>query len=343
MRKILLIFLLPFTVLSVAQSQSFTVDELIKLAYLPSKNVESYMKKKGFVYSGYKSEMNDETASFIEKGKSKKIGNWSRSIDICIKDNSKKFTLYTTALSEYQQGQQNLIKAGYFYDNTKDLKKESSILFQKANITIKSSRVMQDSVTLYSFDLVEKSIPSSLRYAEDLLQFDSHEFLVSYFGEHNVKKDRYYLSEKELKRCSVLFSGTERQAVFVWDDDIYLNNLAYILLTNKLPTEEGMKNDPLAGNNEWQLENGLRPGMALKELLKINEIDFNIYGNKSELAFLVKPTEDGKINFKKTAVMLSCPRCFDDKIFNQKEVSALDIAKANLPMRVFDVVIYAAK
>lgn len=342
MRKVLLILLLPFIVLSVAQSQSFTVDELIKLAYLPSKNIESYMKKKGFMYSGYKSEMVDATASFIEKNRSKQSAS-TRSIDICIKDNLKSFTLYTSALTEYQQGQQNLIKAGYFYDNTKDLKKETSMLFQKANITIKCSQEMQDSVIQYRFALVEKSIPSSLRYAEDLLQFDSHEFLVSFFGEQNVKKDRYFLSEKELKRCSVLFSGTERQAVFVWDNDIYLNNLAYIMLTNKLPTEEGLKNDPLAGNNEWQMKNGLRPGMPLKELLKINEVDFNIYGNKSELAFLVKPSEDGKINFKKAAVMLSCPRCYDDKIFNQKEISALEIAKANLPMRVFDVVIYAAK
>lgn len=342
MRNALLI-LIQFLVLSTVQSQSFTINELIKLAYLPSKNVESYMKKKGFVYSGFKTEMVDETASFIERGKSKKVAGYTRSVDICIKNNFKSFTLHTTALTEYQLGQQNLIKAGYFYDNTKDLKKETSILFQKANITVKCSQVMQDSIMQYSFHLVEKSIPSSLRYAEDLLQFDSHEFLVNFFGEQNVKKDRYYLSEKELKRCSVLFSGTERQVVFVWDDEVYLNNLAYIMLTNKLPTEEGLKNDPLAGNNEWQMKNGLRPGMALKELLKINEIDFNIYGNKSELAFLVKPTEEGKINFKKIAVMLSCPRCFDDKIFNQKEISALDIAKADLPMRVFDVVIYASK
>lgn len=343
MRKVLLILFILFIVLPVARSQSFTVEELIKLAYLPSKNIESYMKKKGFVYSGNKTEMVDEIASFIERGKSKKIGVSPRSIDICLKDNMKSFTLYTTALAEYHQGQQNLIKAGYFYDNHKDIRKETSMLFQKANITIRCSQVMQDNVMHYKFDLVEKSIPNSLRYAEDLLQFDSHEFLVSFFGEQNVMKDRYHLSEKELKRCSVLFNGTERQAVFVWDDDIYLNNLAYIILTNKLPTEEGLKNDPLAGNNEWQLRNGLRPGMALKDLLKINEVDFSIYGNKSELAFLVKPTEDGKINFKKTAVMLSCPRCFGDKIFNQKEISALEVAKANLPMRVFDVVIYASK
>ncbi|MEO5781954.1 MAG: hypothetical protein ABIQ07_01705 [Ginsengibacter sp.] len=152
----------------------------------------------------------------------------------------------------------------------------------------------------------------------------------------------YYLSEKELKKCSVLFSGTPRQAVFVWGDDNNMNDLSYVLVSNILPTEGAKKSSSFTGNNEWQLKNGICPGMALKDLLKINEVDFDIYGNKSELAFIVKPNESGKVDFRKTAVMLSCHECFDNKIFDQKLVSALDVAKANLPMRVFDVVIYAS-
>ncbi len=166
--------------------------------------------------------------------------------------------------------------------------------------------------------------------------------MVSYFGEENVKKDVYYFSEKELKKCSVLFSGTPRQAVFVWGDDEHLNNLAYILVTNSLPTEGAKKSYPLSQNNEWRLKCGIYPGMTLKELLKINETDFDIYGNKSELAFLAKGNELCKVDFKKTAVMFSCHECFANKIFNQDAVSALDVAKANLQMRVFDVVVYAA-
>ena len=177
-------------------------------------------------------------------------------------------------------------------------------------------------------------------YAEELLQFDSHEFLVSFFGVQNVKKDMYYFSEKELKKCSVLYSGTRRQAVFVWGDENNLNNLSYILVTNVLPTAGAEKNNPLTGNNEWQFQNGIREGMPIKELLKINEMDFDIYGNESELAFMVKPEKKGKIDFKKTAVMLSCSDCFDDKIFRQQVVSALDVAKENLPVCVYDVIIY---
>lgn len=318
--------------------QPVTVKDLLTLAYLPSKNIEHYLNKKGFVLSWSASDSGNMRATFIERMKFKKNAGPKRSIDLLIKDDTKYFTLHTPVLDEYLEGQHRLIKSGFFYD-TLNVKKES-MLFQKANISINASSQLQDTTTYYSFSLKEKAIPASLEFAEDLLQFDSHQFLVSFFGEQNVKKDMYYLSEKELKKCSVLYSGTTRQVVFVWADDIYLNDLSYILVSNVLPTESGKNNNPLSQHNEWQLKSGIYAGMTLKDLLKINGMDFDIYGNKSELAFLIKPNDYGKIDFKKTAVMLSCHECFDNKIFNQPIVSALDVAKANLPMRVFDVVIY---
>ena len=81
--------------------------------------------------------------------------------------------------------------------------------------------------------------------------------------------------------------------------------------------------------------------MSLKDLLKINESDFDIYGNKSELSYLIKPDQSGKIDFSKTAIMLSCHECFENKLFNKQLVSALDLAKANLAVKVFDIVLYA--
>lgn len=340
MKKILLILILQGFASGKGYCQSFTVDDLVTLSYLPSKNIDHYLNKKGFVLSWSSSDSGTMKATFIEKGKFKKSAGPKKRIDICIKNGSKDFTLHTFLLNEYIEGQRRLIKSRFFYDTLKDINKESSMLFQKANISIRTTTEIEDSIAHYRFNLTEKAIPSTLMYAEDLLQFDSHQFLVSFFGEQNVKKDMYYLSEKELKRCSVLFSGTPRQAVFVWGDDIYLNDLSYILVSNVLPTEGAKNNNPLSHHNEWQLKNGIYPGMALKDLLKINEMDFDIYGNKSDLAFLAKPNQFGKVDFKQTAVMLSCHECFDNKIFNQVLVSALDVAKANLPMRVFDIVVY---
>ena len=86
-------------------------------------------------------------------------------------------------------------------------------------MTIETEAVDEDSTHEYCFKLTIRKMPAKIKYAEDLLQFDSHEFLTSFFGKQNVKKDLYYFSEKELQKCSVLFSGSRYQVVFVWGDE----------------------------------------------------------------------------------------------------------------------------
>ena len=342
MKKILFSFILcSFILAVVVNGQSFTVDNLIKLASLPSKDFDHFMNKNGYILSRSKLENNTMEADFKVKIKRKRpyIGP-ARTIIVNLKDDSKYFTLHTSSLNEYIDGQQSLIKSGFFYDKQKDVTQDTSILFQRGNMLVQATALDLDGVKQYNFVLKLKKMPSAVKFAEDLLQFDSHELLVSFFGEPNVKKDMYYFSEKELKKCSVLFSGTRYQVVFVWGDENNLNNLLYILVPHSLPTSGAEKKNPITGNNEWQFRNGIYPGMNLKELLRLNETDFNIYGNTSELAFMVKPDENGKIDFTKTAVMLSCNNCDDIRIFNQKEVSALAVARKDLPMYVSDVVIY---
>jgi hypothetical protein len=341
MKKILLILILYNFASGTADGQSFNIDNLVKVASLPSKDIDHFMNRNGYVLTSSKLENEAMEASFSIKVKKNKpyIGP-KRTINIYLKDDSKYFTLHTSSLNEYVDGQRSLIKSGFFYDKQKDVSKDTSILFQKGNTLIQATAGEDDGIPRYSFKLKVKKIPSAIKYAEDLLQFDSHEFLISFFGEQNVKKDMYYFSEKELKKCSVLFSGTRYQVVFVWGDDNNLNNLLYILVPHALPTAGAEKKNPVTGNNEWQFRNGIYPGMDIKELLRLNEMDFNIYGNTSELAFMVKPVDNGKIDFKKTAVMLSCNNCDDIKMFNQQEVSALAVAKKDLPMYVTDVIIY---
>ena len=85
----------------------------------------------------------------------------------------------------------------------------------------------------------------------------------------------------------------------MWGDENNLNNLSYILVSNVLPTKEAEKNNPLTGNNEWKFQNGIHSGMPIKDLLRLNEMDFDIYGNKSDLAFMVKPGETEKLILRK--------------------------------------------
>lgn len=341
MKRILLLLLLQNFIVTKSHSQQFTVHDLVELSSLSQKEIDHFMIKKGFQlnYSQQRKDTSAVSYSFKIKGK-KKHKDTERSVDMLINDNLKYFTLHTSSLNEYLDGKRTLIKDGFFYGNKKEVSQDSLMLFQKLNISIEATTEVRDSINEYIFKLKEKKIPDSVVYAEDLLQFDSNEFLVSFFGEKNVKKDMYYFSKKELKKCSVLFSGTQYQAVFVWGNENTLNNLSYVLITDILPTEGGKQNVYVDENNKWKFKNGLHSGMTLRDLLRLNEMDFYIYGNKSDLAFMVTPEETGKINFRKTGIMLSCSNCYDNEIFEQPEVSALDIAKANLPLRVFDIILY---
>ena len=334
-----MILLLSFPASKVS-SQSFTIYDLLKLADLPSNSINNYLFKKGFILNH---DLQSDTiqASFIQKIKGrKKPGGVQQSIDFYLNNGSRYFIFHTSSSDEYIEGERRLIKSDFIYDKGRDINKDSLLLFQKKNISILASIELKDSVAGYTFKLKQRKIPDSVIYAEDLLQFDSHEFLVSYFGEKNVTKDLYYFSEKELKKCSVLFNGTLYQVAFVWGDENNLNNLSYIIISNVLPTKDGRQNSIANENNAWKFQSGIRHGMSLKEVLRLNEMDFDIYGNKSDLAFMIKPADTGKIDFKKTAIMFNCINCYDNAIFDQAEISALDIAKANLPLHVFDIIIY---
>lgn len=341
MKKFFLALFLQSVVLCLVHGQSFTIDDLLQIRN-EGKNLDHFMAKNNFA-PGSAFDRNDSVTTFTERSKSRKKELTSpRTVEVYKKGDARCYAFHTTSLKDFQDGQKRLMKTGYFYDKAKDYTKDSLILYQRKNLAILASFVLKDSMPNYTFLVEEKRIPdiTEVKYGEDLLHFDSHEFLASYFGEENVTKDMYYLSEKELKKCSILFSGTNRQVVFVWKDENNLNELDYIILSNVLPTAGAAKFSGVTGNNEWTLHNGIYPGMTIKELLKLNEIDFEIYGNSSDLAFMIKPETAGKIDFKKTAVMLACNSCDTDRYFNKKLVSALALAKQNLPLYVYDVIIY---
>jgi len=343
MKRCFFIIILQYYVTGMVYSQSFTVDDLLSLTTLPPKNIDQFMIKNGFL-SGLSSR--DDTlivTRFFEKIKARRKDTLTkRSIDMYKKNDFNYYTFHTTSLNEYRDGINRLIKKGFFYDDKKDVYKETSTLFQKKNITIETNTGMKDDVPVYNFVLKKKELPdpSTIQFAEDLLIFNSHELLVGFFGEKNVKKDLYYFSEKELKKCSVLFGNSSRQVVFVWGDENNLCNLSYILVSNVIPTVSAEKFDGVIKMNEWEMENGIRLGMSIKELIVLNGKEFEFYGNLSKLAFTVKPEYSGKIDFKKTVIMLSCNNCNNDKLFNTDSVRAIDAAEENLPLYINSFLLY---
>lgn len=325
--------------------QSFTMEDLLTLSSLSPGNAGHFMNKKRFSpvtnTDGYL-----KATSFFEEAKAKKKDtSATRSIDMYKKDNAWYFVFHTSSKNEFVSGQEQLIKSGFSYDNKKDIRRETSMLFQKRNITVKAFSDTIEENPQYTFVLEKKEIPgpASIRFAENLLCFDSHEYLVSFFGTANVKKDLYYFSDKQLKKCSVLFPNTSRQVLFVWDDENNLSDLSYILIGDVIPTVSAEKFNDVIINNKWELENGIHTGMSIKELLMLNEKDFEFYGNRSGLSFMIKPENNGKIDFKKATIMLSCSNCNNNPLFNQKLLNATEVAEENLPLYVHAIIISAEK
>ncbi|MDQ6762801.1 MAG: hypothetical protein M3015_09270 [Bacteroidota bacterium] len=342
MNRILLLLSLQSFAFSVANSQSFNVNDLLALTSMPQKTMVHLMSKRKFSPAESEMENNIPSTLFLQKIKNRRSDEPERSVVLYNSEDTKYYILHTASKAEYLDGQARLIKAGFIYDTNKDFGKEASMFYQKRNITIEAITETKDDIAAYTFILRQKEMPdlSTIRYGEDLLQFTSHEFLVSFFGESNVKKDRYYFSEKALKKCSVLFGGSNRQVVFVWKDEINLSGIEYILISTKIPTESGANTEKVLNTNEWKLKSGIHHGTDIKELLRLNENDFEIYGNNSDLAFMIEPAQNGNIDFKKTALLLTCKGCNNDALFDKKTVSALDVAKKDLPVSVFDIIIY---
>jgi hypothetical protein len=340
-----LLFLLFFqgAVMCMAQTRPFTVDDLLAISSLSPKNLESYMNKNGFSSGGRNLKKNVMAVTFHEKMNINTNDTLAinRSIDIYKTDDTYCFALHTSSQQEYQDGQISLIKQGFVYDDKKKQAQASSQLFQKGNITVLASVDIEYDGTVYTFLLGRKEFPSAakIQFADDLLNFDSHEYLVSYFGEKNVKKDLYYFTEKDLKNCSVLFGNSGRQVVFVWADEANMRTLSYILICGIMPTVSAAQFEGHTIANEWRLKNGLRCGMSLKELILLNGKDFEFYGDRSDFPLMVDPEKSGEIDFKKTGIMLNCLACNGSALMNRTKVSAEDAVENSLPLYVFNIMI----
>jgi hypothetical protein len=344
MTRLLFILILHSIFICGAKAQTITVDDLLTLSNLPTKNVDHFMNKKGFVTGSGSFQYNASAVSFFQKRSKKKRAvppSVIQSVDIYQKEGSYWFTLHTTSVGEWVDGKNRLKKEGFFYDKDVDTSGAVSLLFQKRTISILADSSRKDSSTQYNFSLqlMELPEPGSIQDAEDLLKFDSHEHLATVFGPSNVKKDLYYFTEKQMKKCSILFANTSRQAIFVWEDEGNLRKLAYVIVSSISPTLSAARFSGYVSPNRWITKKGISASMSLRELLQLNGEDFEFYGINSEFAYMVEPKRTGNLDFKKTGVMLGCLDCSDSKLLEKTKISAANAVDKNLYLYVFYIMI----
>ena len=336
----LLILLFSLCVICIwANGQSLTVDDLLLLSAQSPKNVNKYLANKNFFPGTDNRQYLDGPVTFFEKKKKNNKDSIDRKLELSKKEDNYYYSLFTPDEKEYQSGCNRLREIGFL--EYKDASSGNEFFYQKKNITIKAFPSTNGEILNYVFALQKKEMPpvSEISYTEDLLKFTSHEYLVSYFGEENVKKDLYYFSEKELRKCSVLFPNSGQQAVYVWDNEERYSGIDYVLISGILPTIGAAKYSNFIRQSTWLSRDGLYAGMSLNELLQLNGKDFEFYGRNSELAYMVSPERNGTINFKKTGVMLGCVNCSGSKLLSNQKISAIDALQNNLPLFVYYIMI----
>src|SRR5665647_253065 len=211
MKKITFFSFLCLLVL-VTNGQVLYTDNLLTMATLSKQKMGSYLSKKGYAYAG-KDQFNDTVLSRYVYRKSTDTND--KNIDTPIRSIYREdvkeafFISYqTTSLPEFKELVEQFKKTGFFCNGSTDSLQTAALLFQHNDITVRTFFTVTDSTKKYCLQVQKKIFPSpkDMYYADDLLAFTSHEYLVYYFGKNNVKNDIYYFSGNEIARCSVLLS-----------------------------------------------------------------------------------------------------------------------------------------
>ncbi len=166
--------------------------------------------------------------------------------------------------------------------------------------------------------------PADVNYGDDLFVFSSHEYLVHYFGEQNVRKDMYFISGSDMVNCSILLPNTSRQVVFLWVDQINRRGIRGILFGGQHNVAGANAASNYVGQNSWVMKSGLHAGMTLYQLYLANDADVVFHGGRSTTTGMVVADNKGKLNFNKEQVELGCVNCGDESFARAEKIHAED-------------------
>lgn len=322
-------------------AQVITSSDFADLPTLSKSKFESFIVKKGFTSDGTDMIKDTVIANYIFVNTNNKgaVDSNDRFLSWYLLKKDFQVTYKTTSLQEADKLKSGIFSNRQFRKIEWTLNPDSSFFLQKENVTILISKKKEHKKDVYCFTIAQKVLPEmkDIRYAEDLLVFDSHENLQFVFGKENVKKDIYYFSEKQVSKCSVLFPNTNRQVIFLWGDELNNYKLASILIGGTLRVQSAINFNEHLSPNVWTLRNGIHSGMSLQELQMLNGGSFKFYGFNSSYSGIVVPQNSGNIDFKKSGVILTCLNCNDASFLKQNIVDANDAIGDNRKLYVFTI------
>jgi hypothetical protein len=313
-------FLLLFTYSALAYGQQFHLKDLVDFTgYTVNKFDNHITKKKEFHRDYYAPQESTVINNYIQK--QKKDDQSVRTIAIESKAGITAVHYQTSLLQERDALLQQLKATGFKCYTDDSLGKGDGKVLQHGNLRVYTSVEARDSISLYTFIIERKELPKAkdLVFAEDLLPINSHEYLCSIFGEGAVKKDVFYYSETETNTCSVLFPNTNRQLIFVWNDEKNYSNTAFILVGGQLRSTSATQSTMSIEHNLWRSRQGVYSGMTLRELQALNEEPINFYSWGQEQEGMLAPKNHGKLDFTRIGLVMNCLNC-NDGSYQQAEV-----------------------
>jgi hypothetical protein len=327
-----------------AQSQSFSMGDLVSLTTYTGSKFDSYVSRRGFRPSGFTNTSADSIAYnyFDKKAKVLQPENYIVKYNA---DESSRICFQTTSLEEFTKMNQQL-KEQYHYTKAENEAAGAPLIYQKANVSIIPAVKTEGDKTVYSFLVEKKALPKArdIAYAEELLQYSSHEYLVAGFGAENVKRDIFYFSDKEINKCSVLYPNTNLQVIFIWNDEVNLRNISFILIGGQLRAQSSLTYHKQIELNAWQSKQGIRAGMSLKELQQMNGGQLKFYGWDTDQPGVLVNKTNGNLDFKNLGLVFNCLDCNEDKYYSKSEViSSEDVLKENRRVYVSTLVIMPDK
>ncbi|ANE52838.1 hypothetical protein [Flavisolibacter tropicus] len=305
-----------------ANSQQFSIKDLIDFTSYSANKFDNHIAKKDFRRDYYAPQESVSISNYVQK--IKKGDSTIRSI--AYGSTNGKFSIHyqTSSQGEREALKQQLAAVGFHSLANSATTSDEGVMMQQGNLRAYSTVEIRDSVPLYTFIIERKELPKAkdIQFAEDLLSIPSHEYLSYVFGADAVKKDVFYYSDTDTNKCTVLFPNSNKQVIFIWDDEANYSNTAFILIGGQLQTTNTAQTNLSIEHNLWHSRQGIYSGMTLRELQALNEGPINFYSWGQEQEGMLAPKNHGRIDFTKVGVVLNCLNCSDGRYQKTSVVSS---------------------
>lgn len=315
-------------------AQSVDLKELTNLLDLAPGKLESHLQKKGYRRAF------EEQGNGIYFERADKSGDRSdvRGFRIVPQQEDFELDYQTTSPEEYGLLKAALKSNGFVSPATSD--DAGPVLYQRQNVTIESFRTKADTNVFYVLRASKINLPRAkdIVSAEDLLSLNGQQYLIDLFGSANVKKDWFYFTENDSNACSVIFPNTSREAIFIWNDQVNMRDISFIVIGGSLRTKDATSLSPVS-HNEWQSKQGLYCGMTLPEVTAMNGAPVKFYGWKAASAGYLAPNNKGRLDFGRVGLVFNCMNCAFLRLGNEAIVDSDQAREENQKVFVTTMII----